>query len=147
MVIANEVATALNKELGKHGISDISFSKNIFSGKSSEKAGISGEIKGRPFRVIMFEPAKESGILSISAYLFSSIKDIRLSDEQIAFWNTDNRFTKLYRQDDSEIVISLDSFFPSSLEEYFIKSFVQIWVLAISELSTFKAACERRDIF
>ena len=147
MITANEVASALNKVFSKHGTSNISFSKNLFSGKTSEKAGLSGEIKGCPFKVIMFEPAKESGILSISAYLYSSIKDIRLSDEQIAFWNTDNRFTKLYRQDDSEVIIALDSFFPFSLEEDFIKSFVQIWVFAISELSTFKAACERRDIF
>lgn len=133
----NLVAEKLNQILKKHGSSELVFSKSLFSGKASEKAGISGQISGRKFRVIMFDPSSDNSFPAISAHFSSSINDLHLSDDQIAFWNTDNRFTKLYRQDDSNAFIVFDSFFPPPTEEAFIESVVNIWSGAMKEVSRF----------
>lgn len=133
----NLVAEKLNSTLKKHGSSELVFSKSLFSGKSSEKAGISGQISGRKFRVIMFDPSNDNSFPAISAHFSSSINDLHLSNDQLAFWNADNRFTKLYRQDDSNVFIVLDSFFPLTAEEAFIESVVNIWSGAMKEISKF----------
>jgi hypothetical protein len=144
---SNLIANKLNSQLKKHGSSELDFPKSLFSGKSSEKAGISGQIKGRRFKVIMFEPSNEAELPAVSAHLSSNISDLRLSDEQIAFWNSDNRFTKLYRQDEDHAFIVYDSFFPASDEEMFIQSVARFWSDSMEEISKFKMACERRGIF
>lgn len=147
MLNANDVASLLSNELGKYGTSDLRFSRSLFSGESSDKAGIFGEIKGTTFKVIMFEPSNEHGLMSVSAHLTADVNAMRLSDDQMAFWNADNRFTKMYRQDENHAFLVMDSFFSSSGEEAFVQSVARMWSLAMAELSRFKMSCERRGIF
>jgi hypothetical protein len=137
MLIANIVAEKLNDSLKKHGYSELTFSKNLFSGKASEMAGISGQILGRKFRVIMFEPSGNNLFPVVSAHFSSGINDLYLSDEKMAFWNADNRFTKLYHQDNESTFMVYDSFFPFSAEDAFIESVVNIWAGAMRGVSKF----------
>jgi hypothetical protein len=59
---------------------------------------------------------------------------MNISEEQAAFWNSDNRFTKIYRQDD-DVFLVLDSFFPSEEDDCVVQSVARIWSMAINELS------------
>ena len=137
MSSANQVAEKLNEILRKHGSSELTFSRSLFSGKPSDKAGVSGQISGRKFKVIMFEPSGDNSFPAVSAHFSSDINDLHLSDERIAFWNSDNRFTKLYRQDSRHAFIVYDSFFPLPSEDAFVESVVNIWAGAMKEISKF----------
>ena len=137
MLSANQAAEKLNETIRKHGSSELTFSMSLFSGKSSEKAGIAGQISGRKFKVIMFEPSGDNSFPAVSAHFSSDINDLHLSDEKIAFWNSDNRFTKLYRQDSRHVFIVYDSFLPLPPEDAFIESVVNIWSGAMREVSKF----------
>jgi uncharacterized protein YpuA (DUF1002 family) len=142
----NEVAKKLSHELSKYGTSELSYFKDIFSWKPSEKATVVGSIDRRAFRVIMFEASQESEITAISAHFSLNIKEMNISEEQAAFWNADNRFTKIYHQHD-DVLIVLDSFLPSENGYNIIQSVVKIWSGSIYELKKLKLACERRGIF
>ncbi len=142
----NDIAKKLSQELGNYGTSELNYPRSLFSGKQSEKANITGSINGKSFQVIMFDLSHEIGIPSVSAHFSLNIKEIKLSEEQISFWNSDNRFTKIYRQDD-DVYLVFDSFFPATEEENVTKSVTKIWNTSINDISKLKAACERRGIF
>lgn len=135
MLTANLVAEKLSENIRKHGSSELTFAISIFSGKSSETAGISGQVSGRKFKVIMFERSKDNSFPAVSAHFSSDIGDLHLPEEKVAFWNADNRFTKLYRQDSRHAFLVYDSFFPSALDDAFIESVVNIWAGAMREIS------------
>lgn len=142
----NDIAQKLSQELKNYGTSDLNFSKNLFTGKPSDKVTIIGSMNGKSFKVIMFDASNEAGISSASAHFTLKINEMRLSIEQSSFWNSDNRFTKIYLQDDN-IYLVFDSFFPFTEENQVIQSVAKIWSMAINELPKFKSSCERRGIF
>ncbi|WP_143018158.1 hypothetical protein [Belnapia rosea] len=147
MTNINELAGLLSQELNKYGNSELEYSRNLFSGKLSEKATISGSISGLSYKVLMFDASNESGIPSVSAHFSINVNGIGFSEKQMAFWNADNRFTKLYQQDEDEAFLVLDSFLPSSDEGHLHQSIARVWSMAVCELRKLKSSCERRGIF
>lgn len=147
MLNSNDVANKLCQELKKYGTSELSYSKNVFTGKPSEQATIVSSINKKSFKVMMFDASRESGIPSASVHFSLNVTEMKLSQDQADFWNSDNRFTKIYRQDEGHTFLVFDSFFPSTGEDFFSESVVKIWSLAITELLKLKISCERRGIF
>jgi hypothetical protein len=141
----NEVAKRLSHELNSYGTSELRYFKSLFTGNSSEKATIVGSINRKSFNVMMFDASQEYGISSVSAHFSSNINEMIISDGQAAFWNSDNRFTKIYRQD-GDLFLVFDSFL-SSEEDYIVQSVAKMWSIAINELPKLTISCERRGIF
>ena len=135
MLTANLVAKKLCEILRRHGSSELTFSTSLFTGQPSEKADISGQIGGRKFRVMMFERSKDNSFPSVSVHFSSDLSDLRLPEERMAFWNADNRFSKMYRQDGAHAFVVYDSFFPSSPDDAFIESVVNIWAGALRDVA------------
>ena len=132
---SNSAANFLNDELKVYGSSELVFSKSLFSGQQSEKAGITGRMYGNPYKVIMFESAAEAGFPAVSAHFSFDVSGLYLSDERIELLNSDNRFIKVYRQDDEHIFMTYDTFFPQSYEKEFIQCVVKIWAGGMQKLS------------
>ncbi len=147
MLNVNEAADVLSRELSKYGKSELSYPRSLFSGKPSGKANVSGSMNNIAYKVMMFEASNESGLPSISAQFSLNINGMGISEGQMAFWNSDNRFTKIYRQDEDEAFLVFDSFLPSTEEVNFYQSTAKIWSMAVSEIRKLKSSCERRGIF
>lgn len=138
----NEITQALNTELSKYGASSLTRSTSLFTGKESEVSGISGEIKGNKFNVIMFQSSEKDGIQSASSHFTMNINSQNLSDEHIEYWNADNRFTKIYRQS-SDTYLVMDAFLGIKSTEI-IGSVATVWDIAARGISRLKSSYDRK---
>jgi hypothetical protein len=135
----------LRDELGRYGTSELAYSVSLFTGEQSRSPNIGGVISGRKFRVIMFDPSAEDRMPCVSAHFTTSMNDDRLSAGHIEYWNADNRFTKMYRQDD-DIYLVMDAFLTDDGNT--IPSIVKMWDVALREIPKFKTMYERmKDLF
>lgn len=145
MLEANRSAQLLVDALGKYGVAELKYATSLFSGKRSEKADISGSIKSCAFRVIMFEAAVEHGIPCASAHFTMNLNSRGITQPQIAFWNTDNRFTKMYQQDEDTLLV-MDQLVPAD-DGRVAEGAATVWASALDELSRFKRSFERSTSF
>lgn len=139
----NVVAQQLSNELGKFGASELTFAVSLFSSEKAKKAGIKGSIQAREFRVIMFDASDELGMPRVSAHFSLNMNADRLSAGHIEYWNADNRFSKIYRQDD-DVYLVMDTFLPEADDGGFMRSVAAMWDMAVREIPKFKAMYERK---
>ena len=139
----NAVAEKLGLEIGKYGASKLTYATSLFSGKAVEKADISGSINGNSFRVIMFDASDDVGLPSVSAHFTLNMNKHQLSAGHIEYWNSDNRFTKIYRQDE-DVLLVMDVFLSISGGEDVLRSAAGMWNIALKEISKFKSSYDRR---
>lgn len=135
MLDSNSIANFLNEELKTYGSSELVFSKNLFSGQLSEKAGIAGKMHGVSYKVSMFEASIDAGFPAVSAHFSCNISDLYLSDERVEMLSSDNRFIKIYQQDEEHMFMTCDTFFPRSYEKEFLQSIVKIWAGGMQKIS------------
>ena len=144
-MVSDSVAQQLSDELGKYGTSQFAYPVSLFTGEQAKLPNIGGAINGRKFRVILFEPSEEEGMPCVSAHFTASMNDDGLSAGHIEYWNADNRFTKMYRQDD-DVYLVMDAFLTGDGNT--IPSIVKMWDVAIKEIPKFKTMYERmKDLF
>ncbi len=129
------ILRGLCKIISKYGSAQISDSRSLLSGKKSNH--ISGIINDVEFKGMVYEPSP-----AVSIHLRADIHDLRLTDDQIAFWNLDNRFTKMYRQDAAHTFLTLDAFVTAEDKGRIANSIIRMWDAATKELPNFKQTYE-----
>ncbi|QOL82665.1 hypothetical protein [Pseudooceanicola spongiae] len=140
----NSVAEKLCVDLKRHGTSKITRSTCLFTGAQSNTYGLAGSIGGLSYAVHLYEPDLKYGIFSNTAHFRAGINKFSFSNEEMDFWNADNRFTTMYRQDKNETFLVLDAFFPASLDQQYIESVTNVWQHSIvKELPSLKISFKR----
>ena len=93
----------------------------------------------------MFDASDDEGLPRISVHFSLNLNDDRLSSGHIEYWNADNRFTKIYEQDDDTYLV-MDSFLTD--DDLLIRSVAKMWDMAIREIPKLKTKYERmKDLF
>lgn len=141
----NDVTQALCAELVNYGAAELTSSVSIFTGKPSETPGIKGDIRGEKFRVIMFDSEESDGISAASAHITLNVNRHKLSNEHIDYWNSDNRFTKIYKHEDDTYLV-MDALISTKSTEI-IRSVAKIWDISLRDISKVKSSYERKSRF
>jgi hypothetical protein len=147
MTNTHALTDALTQKLNKYGAADFEYLWNFFTAKQSDTATISGSIGDLTYKVMIFDASEQMGIASVSAHFILTVPEMDFSEAQMAFWNADNRFTKIYRQDEEHAFLVFDTFLPSSAEGHIYGSIAKIWSMAVDEVLKLKLSCERQGIF
>lgn len=136
---------SLCKELQEFGAASVSYPASFFSGKQVSKPDIKGRIKNKDYRVITFEASEEHGIANVSVHFTMDITSETITEDHIAYWNAENRFSKMYKQDD-DILLVMDQLLVVN-DTSLAKTIAKLWMSAVTELSRFKSTYERMKDF
>lgn len=142
MANVNSFAQSLCDEICKYGTAELTYATSVFTGEKSENARIKGAINGKLFRVMMFDSSAELSLPCVSAHFSLDLNDSRLSMEHIGYWNAENRFTKVYHEDD-DTYLAMDSFLTDEQNSKLMQSVVKIWATALKSVARLKTDYER----
>ena len=136
---------SLCKELQEFGTASISYPTSLFSVNQASKPDIRGRFKNKDYRVITFEASEGHGIAHASVHLTMNITSETMTDDHIAYWNAENRFSKMYKQDD-DILLVMDQLLVVN-DPSLVKTIAKLWMSAVTEMSRFKSTYERTKDF